>query len=61
MQGMQTVLLPASGGAVGEFTVTEEGSYPIVPHQFNDPTKGANGLLKDTKNGLDDGSEVMSH
>ncbi|HLO12874.1 MAG TPA: multicopper oxidase domain-containing protein [Pseudoneobacillus sp.] len=61
MKGMQTVMLPASGGAVVEFTVKKEGSYPFVTHQFNHATKGAVGVLKVTKDGLDDGSEVMSH
>ncbi|WP_376697747.1 multicopper oxidase domain-containing protein [Salirhabdus euzebyi] len=61
MEGLQTVMLPASGGAVVEFTVTEEGSYPIVTHQFNHATKGAVAILKVTADGLDDGSEVMSH
>lgn len=61
MKGMQTVLLPASGGAVVEFTVTKEGSYPIVTHQFNHATKGAVAVLKVTKDGHDDGSETMSH
>ncbi|WP_442598569.1 multicopper oxidase domain-containing protein [Neobacillus sp. D3-1R] len=61
MKGMQTVMLPASGGAVVEFTVTKEGSYPIVTHQFNHVTKGAVAVLKVTKDGLDDGSETMSH
>jgi nitrite reductase (NO-forming) len=61
MKGLQTVMLPASGGAVVEFTVMKEGSYPIVTHQFNHATKGAVGILKVTKDGLDDGSEVMSH
>jgi nitrite reductase (NO-forming) len=60
-KGMQTVLLPASGGAVVEFTVTKEGSYPIVNHQFNAATKGASGVLKVTKDGKDDGSATMSH
>ena len=60
-QGMQTVMLPASGGAVVEFTVTEEGSFPIVTHQFNHANKGAVAILKVTKDGKDDGSEVMSH
>jgi nitrite reductase (NO-forming) len=54
-------MLPASGGAVVEFTVTKEGSYPIVTHQFNHATKGAVGTLKVTKDGMDDGSETMSH
>jgi nitrite reductase (NO-forming) len=61
MKGLQTVMLPASGGAVVEFTVTKEGSYPIVTHQFNHATKGAVGILKVTKDGIDDGSETMSH
>jgi nitrite reductase (NO-forming) len=61
MKGMQTVLLPASGGAVVEFTVTEEGSYPFVTHQFNHATKGAVGVLKVTKDGHDDDSKTMSH
>ncbi|WP_066067416.1 multicopper oxidase domain-containing protein [Neobacillus soli] len=61
MKGLQTVMLPASGGAVVEFTVTKEGSYPIVTHQFNHATKGAVGALKVTKDGHDDGSKTMSH
>jgi nitrite reductase (NO-forming) len=61
MKGLQTVMLPASGGAVVEFTVKKEGSYSIVTHQFNHVTKGAVGILKVTKDGLDDGSKTMSH
>ncbi|MEW9050049.1 MAG: multicopper oxidase domain-containing protein [Neobacillus sp.] len=61
MKGLQTVMLPASGGAVVEFTVTKEGSYPIVTHQFNHATKGAVAIIKVTKDGHDDGSETMSH
>jgi nitrite reductase (NO-forming) len=60
LKGMQTVMLPASGGAVLEFTVKEEGVYPIVTHQFNHATKGAVALLKVTKDGLDDGEEMTS-
>lgn len=44
-EGMQTVLLPASGGAVVEFTLKEEGVYPFVTHQFNHATKGAVGHI----------------
>ncbi|SET09971.1 nitrite reductase (NO-forming) [Oceanobacillus limi] len=58
MEGMQTVMLPASGGAVVEFTVKEEGVYPFVTHQFNHATKGAVGYIKVTADGKDDGSEV---
>ncbi len=61
LKGLQTVMLPASGGAVVEFTVTEEGSYPIVTHQFNHAQKGAVAILKVTKDGLDDQKATMSH
>lgn len=49
LRGMQTVMLPASGGAVVEFTVKEAGVYPIVTHQFNHAQKGAIALLKVTE------------
>lgn len=49
MKGMQTVMLPASGGAVVEFTVKEDGDYPIVSHQFNHATKGAVAILRVTE------------
>lgn len=49
LEGMQTVQLPASGGAVVEFTVTEEGDYPFVTHQFNHASKGATGVIHVTK------------
>jgi len=49
MEGMQTVLLPASGGMVAEFTVTEAGDYPVVTHQFNHATKGATAILRVTE------------
>lgn len=55
LYGMQTVMLPASGGAVVEFTVTEAGDYPIVTHQFNHATKGAVGILRVTEDGTDNG------
>lgn len=60
-KGLQTVILPASGGAVVEFTVVEEGSYTIVTHQFNHVQKGAAAILKVTADGTDDGSATMSH
>lgn len=59
--GMQTVMLPASGGAVVEVTVTEEGDYPIVTHQFNHASKGAVGILRVTKDGQDNGMAAMGH
>lgn len=49
LKGMQTVLLPASGGAVVEFTLKEEGTYNIVTHQFNDADKGAIAKIKAIK------------
>jgi len=48
-EGMQTVMLPASGGAVVEFTVKEQGTYPFVTHQFNHATKGATGVIEVTE------------
>jgi len=59
--GLQTVMLPASGGAVVEFTVTEEGDYPIVTHQFNHATKGGVAILRVTADGQDHGGKAMSH
>jgi nitrite reductase (NO-forming) len=61
LYGMQTIMLPASGGAVAEVTVTEEGDYPIVTHQFNHASKGASAILRVTKDGLDNGKEAMRH
>lgn len=48
-EGMQTVMLPASGGAVVEFTFKEPGTYPFVTHQFNHATKGAVGVFEVTE------------
>jgi nitrite reductase (NO-forming) len=48
LKGMQTIMLPASGGAVVEFVVTEEGNYPILTHQFKHTDKGAIAILKVT-------------
>jgi nitrite reductase (NO-forming) len=61
LYGLQTILLPASGGAVVEITVTEEGDYPIVTHQFDHATKGAVAILRVTKDGLDHGEVAMGH
>lgn len=44
-QGMQTVLLGASNGAVVEFIVPEEGLYKLVDHEFHDAERGAAGAL----------------
>ncbi len=61
LYGMQTLLLPASGGAIVEFKVTEEGDYPIVTHQFNHASKGAVAVLRVTADGLDTHEETMGH
>ncbi|MBP1932397.1 multicopper oxidase domain-containing protein [Ammoniphilus resinae] len=61
LHGMQTVMLPASGGAVVEFKVVEAGDYTIVTHQFNDVQKGAAAVLRVTEDGLDHGGKTMSH
>ncbi|MBW7475247.1 multicopper oxidase domain-containing protein [Paenibacillus oenotherae] len=61
LYGMQTILLPASGGAIVEFTVTEAGDYPIVTHQFDHATKGAVGILRVTADGMDNGDPVSGH
>lgn len=61
LYGLQTVTLGASSGAVVEFTVTEEGDYPIVTHQFNHASKGAVGILRVTKDGLDNHEKAMGH
>ncbi|WP_040948271.1 multicopper oxidase domain-containing protein [Gorillibacterium massiliense] len=61
LYGMQTVMLPASGGAVVEVKVTEAGDYPIVTHQFNDAAKGATAILRVTEDGKDNGDVPMSH
>ncbi|MCM3088413.1 multicopper oxidase domain-containing protein [Bhargavaea ginsengi] len=49
LDGMQTVMLPASGGAVVEFTVTEAGTYSMVTHQFDHATMGAVGYIEVTE------------
>lgn len=45
MRGMQTVLLGSSSGAIVEFVLPEEGTYPFVDHEFADVEKGAVGLF----------------
>jgi len=45
MEGLQTVMLPASGGTIVEFTVKEPGEYKFLTHQFNHAEKGAVGKL----------------
>ena len=52
-RGSQTLNLAPSQGAVVEFTVEEEGSYPFVTHDFHDHAKGAFGFF--TTNGENTG------
>jgi len=44
--GVQTVLVPAGGGAVFDVKIDDEGLYPFVSHAFADVDLGQVGLLK---------------
>jgi nitrite reductase (NO-forming) len=44
--GNQTLNLSASQGAVAEFRLDEEGTYPFVTHDFTNAAKGAVGLFR---------------
>ncbi len=61
LEGMQTVMLPASGGAVVEFVLKEEGSYSFVTHQFDHVAKGASGTIVVNESGEPEGGSMMSH
>ena len=45
-QGVQTVIVPAGGGAVFDVKIDDEGLYPVVSHAFADVDLGQVGLLK---------------
>ena len=45
-RGNQTLNLAASQGAVAEFRLDEEGTYPFVSHDFTSVAKGAVGLFR---------------
>ena len=45
-QGVQTVVVPAGGGAVFDVKVDDVGLYPFVSHAFADVDLGMVGLLK---------------
>ena len=45
-QAVQTVVVPAGGGAVFDVKVDDEGLYPFVSHAFADVDLGQVGLLK---------------
>ncbi|OIK16318.1 hypothetical protein BIV60_04690 [Bacillus sp. MUM 116] len=51
LKGMQSVMIPASGGAVVEFTVVDEGTYSVLSHQFDQAMKGSLAKLIVTKDG----------
>ncbi|MNY70278.1 hypothetical protein D3C86_2083850 [compost metagenome] len=51
LQGLQTVLLGSSSGAVVEFVVPEAGRYPFLDHEFTDATLGALGFIDATEGG----------
>jgi nitrite reductase (NO-forming) len=44
--GVQTVSVPAGGGAVFEATIPEPGLYPVVSHSFASVDLGQVGILK---------------
>ncbi len=44
--GVQTVVVPAGGGAVFDVKIDDEGFYPFVSHAFADVDLGQVGLLK---------------
>jgi len=45
-KGVQTVVVPAGGGAVFDVKIDAEGLYPFVSHAFADVDLGQVGLLK---------------
>ena len=45
-RGVQTVVVPAGGGAVFDVKIDEPGLYPFVSHAFADVDLGQVGLLK---------------
>jgi nitrite reductase (NO-forming) len=45
-QDVQTVVVPAGGGAVFDVTIDDQGLYPFVSHAFADVDLGQVGLLK---------------
>jgi nitrite reductase (NO-forming) len=44
--GSQAVDLSPAQGAIVEFTLAEDGLYPIVTHALNEADRGASGLLR---------------
>jgi nitrite reductase (NO-forming) len=54
--GVQTVTVPAGGGAIFDVTIDKPGLYPFVTHSFASVDMGAVGLLK-----VGDVAGTMSH
>jgi nitrite reductase (NO-forming) len=54
--GVQTVTVPAGGGAIFDVTIDKPGLYPFVTHSFASVDMGAVGLLK-----VGDVEGTMSH
>jgi nitrite reductase (NO-forming) len=54
--GVQTVLVPAGGGAVFDVKIPDEGTYPFVSHAFAHVELGQVGILK-----VGDPETAMSH
>jgi nitrite reductase (NO-forming) len=55
-RGVQTVAVPAGGGAVFDVKIDEPGLYPFVSHSFAHVDLGQVGLLK-----VGDPTGTMSH
>ncbi|HET9952374.1 MAG TPA: multicopper oxidase domain-containing protein [Candidatus Eisenbacteria bacterium] len=60
-RGMQTVLLPSSGGAIVEFRVPEAGKYIMVDHHFANASQGAIGVIDATVGGSEPAAEPLEH
>lgn len=61
MRGMQTVLLPASGGAIVEFVIPEAGAYTFVDHEFADAEMGAKGAIAAFGGSAPPGGAAVGH
>jgi nitrite reductase (NO-forming) len=60
-RGMQTVLLPSSGGAIVEFRVPEPGKYVMVDHHFANASQGAIGVIDATGATPEPANEPLEH
>jgi len=60
-RGMQTVLLPSSGGAIVEFRIPEAGKYVMVDHHFANASQGAIGVIDATGGTPEATAEPLEH